>query len=110
MADEINVAPDALVAGGGNNGVRLGMDAAAEFIPLPARHTHLFAHAVAEVGAVFPPARCAVIPGCDNLVVADDDRAVLPTQTRRTFEHRLGNVQIIVFLYDPFHGALLRKL
>ena len=107
MADEINVASDALVAGGGNNGVRLGMDAAAQLIALSARHTHLLAHAIAEIGAVFSSARRAVISGRDDLIVAYDDRAVLPAQARRAFEHRLGDVQIIILLYDPFHGASL---
>ena len=105
MPDEIDIAADAFVAGRGDDRVGLGMHAAAQLIPLAARHAHLLAHAVAEVGAVFPPAWRAVVAGRHDLVVADDDRAVLPAQAGRPLQHGLGDVQVIVLLYDPLHGA-----
>ena len=112
MARQIEVAADALVARGGDDRVRLGMDAPAQLIPLAARDLHLLTHAIAQIAAVFASARRAVVAAGHDLVVAHDDRAILPPQAGRPFEHGLGNVQIIIFLHDPGHNQrlLLRQL
>ena len=80
-----------------------GVDAAAQLIALAARHLQLHAHAPAEVGAVFSASGRAVVAGGNDLVVADNDRAILPPQTRRALQHRLGDVQIVVFFFNSLH-------
>ena len=44
------------------------------------------------------------VAGGNDLVVFDDDSAVDPPQAGRAFEHRFGNVEVIVFLADARHG------
>ena len=45
----------------------------------------------------------SIVAGGDNLVMLNDDGSVTAAQAGRPLRHRLGNVQIIVFLVDPLH-------
>ena len=81
------------------------MDAAAELVPLSGGNVQLAPGAAAEIGAVVPSARCAVVAGGDDFVVAHDDRAELPPETGAALQSGLGNVEIVIFLATPVvHG------
>ena len=96
--DEVERAADHVAPRGGDDGVGLGVDAAAELIALTARNIELLAVAVAELRAVDAAARRAVVAGGEDLVVLDDDRAVFAPQAGRAVEHRVGNVEIVFVL------------
>ena len=74
--DEVERAADHVAPGGGDDGVGLGVHAAAQLIALAAGDVELLTVAVAELGAVDAPARRAVVARGEDLVVLDDDRAV----------------------------------
>ena len=96
--DEVERAADHVAPGGGDDGVGLGVHAAAQLVPLAAGNAQLLAVAVAELGAVDAPARRAVVARGEDLVVLDDDRAVFAPQAGRAVEHRVGDVEIIFVL------------
>ena len=83
---------------GGNDGVCLGVDAAAELVPLSGGDVQLAPGAAAEIGTVAPSARGAVVAGGDDLVVTHDDRAELPPETGAALQSGLGNVEIVILL------------
>ena len=92
-----------------DDGILFGVDAAAKFVVLTAGDMELLpkaSHFLTMGDALW---RSIVARGKD-LPVLDQNGTYLSAQTGGALRYRLGNVQIIVFLYDPFHGALLRKL
>ena len=99
-----------LAAGGGDDGVCLGMDAAAQLIPLAGGDAQLLPGTAAQIDAVAPSSGRTVISGGDDLVVLDDDGAVVPAEAGGTFQHCLSNVQIVVLLVHTAHchGRSLR--
>ena len=96
--DEVERAADHVAPRGGDDGIGLGVDAAAELIALTAGDVELLAVAVAELRAVDAAARRAVVAGGEDLVVLDDDCAVFAPQAGRAVEHRVGNVEIVFVL------------
>lgn len=70
---------------------------------LPPGDPQLFPQADAQIAAVLPPPRRARIPGGQNLIVLDNDGAEIPAQTGAPAQHRLGDVQIIVFPVPSLH-------
>lgn len=105
---QIDRAADALAARGGDDGVHLGVDAAAELIALAGGDAEPFADAVAEVDAVAAAARCAVVARGNDLVVADDERPGVRAAAGRTLQHGLRDVEVIAFLIDAPHGSGLQ--
>ena len=101
---QIEGGPQGVPPCGGDDGVHLRMDRAAQFIPLSAGHIHGLPSAVAQIHAVLPPPGRAVVPGGNDLVVLDDDGSVAPPQAGGALQHRLRDVQIVVLLVDPLHG------
>ena len=84
---------------GGNDGVGLGVDAAAE------ARTALRRGCSARAGcsgrdrnSCAPSARGAVVAGGDDLVVTHDDRAELPPETGAALQSGFGNVEIVILL------------
>ena len=106
---QIEGAAQNIPPGGGDNGVGLGMHAAAELIALAGGHLELLPGAAAQIDAVLAAPGRAVIAGRDDLVIADDDRAILAPQTGGAFQHALRNIQIIVLLVYPVHGRSLLR-
>ena len=104
-AHQVQGAAHHVPAAGGDNGVGLGVDAAAQLIPLSPGDLHGLTGAEAHVHAVLPATGRTVVAGGDDLVVLHDDRAVAPAQAGGPLQHRLGDVQIVVFLADAFHRA-----
>ena len=104
-AYQIDRAAGHVPPGGGDNGVGLGMDAAAQLVPLAPGDLHGLPGAVAQVRAVGPAPGGAIIAGGDDLVVFNDDGAVEPAQAGGPLQNGLGDVEIIVFLADPLHGS-----
>ena len=100
---QIDRAADALAARGGDDGVHLGVDAAAELIALAGGDAEPFADAVAEVDAV-----AAVVARGNDLVVADDERPGVRAAAGRTLQHGLRDVEVIAFLIDAPHGSGLQ--
>ena len=68
LAGHVEGGPQHLAAGGGDDGVGLRVDGAAQLIPLPGGNVHGLPGAVAQVHAVFPPPGGAVVAGGHNLV------------------------------------------
>ena len=83
------------------------MDGAAQLIALAGGDVQRLAGAVAQIHAVLAAAGGAVVAGGDDLVVLDDDGAVAPAQTGGALQNRFGDVQIVIFLVDAFHGRFL---
>lgn len=95
------------VIGRRNDGIRLGMKRAAHLIALAAGDVQLVADAGAQIGAVLPPARRAVITGRNDDVILHNDRAEMPTHTGASLRDSLRDVQVVVFFgYTLFHSGL----
>lgn len=90
-------------AGGVDDGVGLRVHRSAQLVPLPPGNPQLFPQADAQIAAVLPPPRRARVPGGQNLIVLDNDGAEIPAQTGAPAQHRLGDVQIIVFPIPSLH-------
>ena len=82
-ARHIEACADHILARGGDDRVRLGVDRAAEFIPLSARDVQFGPAANSEVRAVLASARRAVVAG-------GDDRIVFHDETRKEKSGRRG--------------------
>ena len=102
-AGEVHRGVDHLVAGGADDGVGLGMDAAAQLIAFAAGNAQLRPDAVAHIGAVLTAPGRANVAGGDHLVVLDDDRAVAAAQAGGAFGYHLRQVEIIVAFVSAFH-------
>ena len=94
-------------AGGGNDGVHLRVDRAAQLIPLAAGDPHGLPGAAAQIHAVLPAPRGPVVAGGDDLIVIHDDGPIAPAQAGGALQHGLRDVQIVIFLVDASHGASL---
>jgi len=88
---------------GADDGIRLGMHAAAELVAFPARDMHLLADAVAQVDAVSPASRRANISGRNHLVVFDDHRAVALAQTGAALADDIGKVEVVIDFVTSDH-------
>ena len=107
---QVQGGPQGVPPGGGDDGVHLRVDGAAQLVPLAAGHLHGLPGAVAQVHAVPPPTGGAVVAGGDDLVVLHDDGPVAPAQAGGPLQHRLGDVQIVIFFVDALHGRALPVL
>ena len=94
-------------AGGRDNAVGLGMDRAAQFIPLTRGHSELLPGTAAQIGAVFPSPGGSIVASGKDLIILHDDGAIAPPQTGGALEHRIRNIQIVIFLVDPGHSRRL---
>lgn len=92
-----------LAAGGGDDGVGLGVDGAAQLVPLPGWDVQRLAGAVVQIHAVAPPAGGAVVASGDDLVALDENGPIAPAQAGGAPGHRLGDVQIVILLVDASH-------
>ncbi len=86
---------------GGDDGVRLGMDASAELIPFTAGDAEPYPSGIAHIQTSCVPLGAPLLPVDIDLIVVD-------YLSRRTFskpwsvETRLGNIEIIVlFIIFP---------
>lgn len=96
--DEVDGRSYHVAAGGGDDGVGFGVDAAAELIALAGGDVQALAGAYAEVCAVAAAARRAVVAGGDNLVRADDYRPVLAPEAGGALQNGVCNIEIIILL------------
>ena len=66
-----------------------------------------FYHAETEIAAILPSARCADVTGGNDLVVFDDDGAVVPAKAGASFEDGFGDVKIVIDFVTAFtdHAA-----
>ena len=106
-ADQIDRRADHVPPRGRDDGVRLGMDAAAQLVALAGGDVQGFAGADPQVAAVAASARRAVVAGRDDFVVAHDNGAVFPPKTGRALQNRVGDVEVIVLLAGPVIHAFL---
>src|SRR5699024_5220873 len=102
---QVQGTPHHVPPGGGDDGVGLGVDAAAQLVPLSPGDPHGLPGAVAQIHAVSPAPGRPVVAGGDDLVVLDNDGAVAPAQTGGPADDRLGDVQVVVLLTDALHGG-----
>ena len=109
-AHQIDSAPRHVPPGGRDDGVGLGVDTAAQLVPLAAGHLHGFPGAIAHVHAVGPAPGGAVVARRNDLVIFHDDGAVDPPQTGGPLQDGLGNIQIIVFLANAIHRQPSRRI
>ena len=80
------------------------MDTAAQLISLSGGDIQLLPDAVAQLRAVDPAPGRTVLARGDDLVIADDDGAVMPAAAGGTLQHSLGNVQIVIGFIYTAHG------
>ena len=97
-ADQIDRCPDHVPPRRGDDGVGLGVHAAAELVALAGGNLQRLPRADPQIAAVAPPAGRPVVAGGDDLIVAHNDRAVLAPQTGGPLKNGVGNVQIVVLL------------
>ena len=95
--------------GGGDDGVHLRVDGAAQLVPLAGGDVHGLPGAIAQVHAVFSAPGRAVIAGGDDLVVLDDDGPIAPAQAGGALQHRFGDVQIVILFVDAVHSLYHEK-
>ena len=107
---KVKRAADHISSGSGDDSVCLGVDAAAQFIPLAGRNAQLLSVAVSQLRAVDSSARCAVISGGEDLIIFYDDGTVFSAHAGGTPEDGICNVQIIVFLIDALVQIIHRFL
>ena len=104
-AHQIQGTADHIPAGGGNDGVGLGMDTAAQLVPLTGGHLEGFPAAEPQVSAVFSASGGTVVPRGDDLIVAHDDGAVPPADAGRAVEDGISDIQIVIdFVSTMVHG------
>ena len=88
--------------GSADNAVCLRVYGAAELIALTLWNAELFAHAFSQIRAVLPAAGGAVLAGGDDLVVADDYRAVFAAQAGGTLQNGVGYIKIVILFKKYF--------
>ena len=101
--DDIHRTADALAARGGDDRVRLGVNAAAELVPLAGGDIQTVTDTVAQLGAVAAAAGRAVVACGDDLVVADDQCAVGSAQAGGSLQNRFCYIELVVFLINAAH-------
>ena len=108
---QIQRCADHALSGGTDQGICLGMDTAAQLVPLAARHMKLLADAATDIGTVFPSARGAHIAGRDNLIVIHNHCPVVLSQTGTPLRNHFRQIQIIIDFISSFHiGSPFRFL
>ena len=107
LPGEVEGAAHHIPAGGGNDGVGLGMDGAAEFIAFAPGDIHQLPGAAAHIHAVFAPSGRAVVAGGDDLVIFYDNRAVAAAQAGCPADDGFGNIEVIVFFAYAGHLVFL---
>ena len=95
-AHKVQCGADHVPAGGGDDGVGLGVDRAAELVAFAGGDFQLLTHAAAQVRAVLATPGCAVVAGGDYLVVAHNDGAVFFAQAGGAVQHCVGNVKVVI--------------
>ena len=103
--DEVERAADHVAPCGGDDGVGLGVDAAAELIALAARHLQLFTGTVMQLIAVGTAAGGANIAGGDDGIILDDDCAEITAQAGAPPGNSFCDIQIVIDLIPALHGA-----
>ena len=84
------------VVGGLDNCILFSMEAPAEFVPLPGRDASLLPEAT-DVQAVFQPGGSSIVTRGQNLLVFDEHRSYLPSQTGRSLCNEVRDVHEILF-------------
>ena len=104
LAGHVEGGPEGLAPGGGDDGVGLRVDRAAQLVPLPRRDVQGLPGSVVQVHTVLSPPGGPVVPGGDNLIALDDDGPIVPPQAGGALRHRFRNVQVLAHLVDSSHG------
>jgi hypothetical protein len=93
------------MVGGLNNGILLGVEAAAEFVSFPRRDGLLFTKAP-HIQAVLKPRRCPIVACRQNLLIFDENRSNLSSQTGRPLGNEMGDIHEILFPGRPMRDNL----
>jgi len=88
------------VVGGLNNGILLGVEAAAEFVSFPRRDALPFTKA-SHIQAVLDSRRRSIVACRQNLLIFDENSSNLSSQTGRPFGNEMGDIHEILFPGGP---------
>ena len=80
------------------------MDGTAELITFATGDGQLLPDAVAQLVAVDPAPGCAIVAGCNDFIVTDNDGAIVTAAAGGALQNGLGDVEILVCFNNAFHG------
>jgi len=89
------------IQGGLNNGILFSMKAAAQFMPFSRRNS-LFLPNTTNIQAMPDIGGRAVVAGCDDPFIPDDNSSHLSSQASGAFGHQLGDIHEILIPGGPF--------
>ena len=87
-----------------DNGIGLGVDRPAQFIPLAPWNIHLLPQAVTKVCTVFPASRRTSVTGGNHFVIFYKYSAIVAAQTGTPFGYYVCQIQIIIDFVSSCHG------